>query len=138
MAVPIREQILAAICVAVGGEYAQPAPVDVRELPWTGVEDGEEAATDDTYGYSTIVMEVVVGRGDTAPNSDRQALRIQGSRILADIETEMFADPTFGGLVDQLSYAGGVVQTQLGSMCLVAAAFNVQYQRVRGDPFAQD
>ncbi len=135
MPTSIREQLLAAITTAVSGEYDLPLPVDETELPWTAVKDVQEEATDDDYGHTTIVMEVVIGRGAAAADRDRSALRAQGNELLASVIKDMAADETFGGLAEKSSYAGGVVQAELGAMCLVAATFNITYSTVRGDPY---
>jgi hypothetical protein len=135
MPTPIREQILSAISTAVDGEYDLPLPVDEQELPWCSVKEGEETASDDEYGNTTIEMEVVVGRGALAANSDREELRKQGSYLLAGVIADMYADETFTGLVERTSYSGGFAQAELGKMCLVAATFSVRYTTVRGDPY---
>jgi len=46
MPTPIREQLLAAITTAVGGEYGIPAPEDERDLPVTIVQDDVARAAD--------------------------------------------------------------------------------------------
>lgn len=135
MPTSIREQLLAAISTAVGGVYDLPIPADESELPWVSVKDIQEEASDDDYGHTTIVLEVVIGKGAAAVSRDREALRAQGNELLASVIEDMGADETFGSLAEKCSYAGGVIQAELGAMCLVAATFNVTYSTVRGDPY---
>ena len=65
MPTPIREQLLAAITTAVGGEYGIPAPEDERDLPVTIVQDGTDEAGAQ-YGISDWITPVAVATAQAA------------------------------------------------------------------------
>lgn len=134
----IREQILAAITAAVGGEYGIPAPDDERDLPITIVDDGQEEAEQDIYGYTTVSMPVVIAKAEAATTADRTTMRQQADELLAQIITTMFADGTFGGLADNLLYTGGEIQTDASKFVFAQAQFTVTYHFVRGNPYQND
>jgi len=142
----IREQLLGAITTAVGGEYGVPAPDDERDLPITIVQDGEEVASPDQYGYTNYEIPLVIAKAVAAPAATegqsrseyQDAMRAQCHTMLAGIQTAVFADDTFGGLADGADYTGGSIATEVGKLCFAEAQFTVRYHTVRGDPFTID
>jgi hypothetical protein len=137
MPVSIREQILAAITTAVDGVYGVPAPELDRDLPICIVQDGEETAAPDQYGFDTIELPVAVAKAAAATSTNKGAMRAQANELLASIRADMFADETFSGLADGVEYTGGGIQTELAKICFAEAQFLVRYQTVRGDPYTQ-
>lgn len=135
MPVSIREQILAAITTAVGGEYGVPAPETERDLPITIVQDGTDTAIDDVYGQTNIEMFVAIADARPATTRDRDAIRTQANDLLAGIVQTMHVDETFGGLADGISYNGGGIQTELGKFVFAEAQFTVRFHHDRGDPY---
>jgi len=142
----IREQLLDAITTAVGGEYGVPAPDDERDLPITIVQDGTETVSRDDYGFYTADLDLVIAKAENSPAQTpgqsrtefQAAMRAKCHEMLAEIQVEMFADETFGGLASGMEYVGGSIATEVGRLCLVEAQFTVRYQVVRGDPYSQD
>ena len=137
---PIREQLLAAITTAVGGEYSIPAPEDERDLPVTIVQDGtDEAAA--IYGNSAWVTPVAVATAQAAVDTSvmtstaaRAALRAQAHDMLAALHTALHADPTFGGLADGIDDAGQGIQTEIGRFVFAELQIRVRWHHVRGHP----
>lgn len=139
MPTSIREQILAALTTAVGGEYGTPAPEDERDLPITIVQErGLDQADDDDYGYSNLIMPVSVASAAVAASNDRALMRGQANELLASLIQTVFADSTLGALVDGIEYTGGGIQTEVGKFCFAEAQFNIRYHTVRGDPYTKD
>lgn len=138
MPTAIREQILSALTTAVGGEYGLPAPEDERDLPITIVEDQPESASEDQYGYSVMVLPVVVASGAAAATTDRNAMRAQANALLASIVQTVFADAPLGALVDGVEYTGGGIQTEVGRFVFAEAQFSIRYHTVRGNPFTNE
>lgn len=140
MTTPIREQLLAAITAAVGGEYSISAPEDERDLPVTIVQDGtDEGAT--AYGMSTWVTPVAVATAQAAidtsamtPTAARAALRTQAHQALADLIGALSADETFGGLADGIDYVGQGIQTAIGQFVFAELQLRVRWHHVRGNP----
>jgi len=138
MPVSIRERLLDAITDAVSGEYGVPAPESERDLPICIVQDGEETAESDDYGYTTHELPLVVAKAATATSTSKDAMRTQCHELLASIRVDMFADEKFGGLADGIEYTGGGIQTELAKVCFADAQFVVRYHTVRGDPYTID
>lgn len=139
MPTSIREQLLAAIAIAVDGEYGIPAPEDERDLPVCIVAEGEETAQPGSYGEEEIELPLAVARAAASTSStDRDVMRAQANELLAQIRVDMFADETFGGLADGVEYTGGGIQTELGRIVFAEAQFLVRYHTVRGDPYNTD
>ena len=138
MPTAIREQLLSAITTAVGGEYGTPAPESERDLPITIVQDGPDAAEDDIYNQTNLLMPLAIASAESATSTDRDAMRTQAHALLASIITTMFADETFGGLADGVEYTGGGVQTEVGKFVFAEAQFTVRYHHLRGDPYTID
>lgn len=134
--VSIREQLLAAITLAVNGQYGVPTPEDERELPLTIVQDStDEAAT--RYDTVEITTQIAVGRAEAATGTDAAALRAQANDMLAQIVTDMHADETFDGLAYGVDYAGGGIQAEVGKFVFAEASFRVRWHHLRGDPYSQ-
>jgi len=134
----VREQVIAAIITATGGEYGVPAPESERDLPITIVEDGLEEASTDAYGYTNVLMPVAIGKAEAATSSEKDTMRQQANELLAGIITTMFTDETFGGLADGVEYNSGSIATEVGKFCFAEAQFTVRYHTVRGDPYTID
>jgi len=135
--VSIREQLLDAITTAVGGEYGVPAPESERDLPICIVQEGEDVASPNEYGYDTIEMTVAVAKAAVATDTDKSVMRAQANELLATIHADMFTDESFGGIADGVEYIGGGIQTELAKICFAEAQFLVRYQTERGDPYTQ-
>lgn len=133
----IREQLIAAILTATGGEYGVPAPEDERDLPVTIVQDGTDTATTN-YDYTACSMPITVARAELAVGTDRNALRAQAHAALAALIVAMHADETFGALALGVDYTGGGIQTEVGKFVFAEASFTVRYQHLRGQPAVQD
>ena len=133
MAEIIRERVIAAIVTAVGGVYGLPAPEDDRDLPVTIVQDGADTATD-SYDTTVCSMPVNVARAEiaTAP-ADRVAMRQQAHAALKELVADMYADTTFGGLANDITYTGGGISID-ARMVMAEAAFTVRYSHARGVP----
>ena len=131
----IREQLIAAILVATGGDYGVPAPEDERDLPVTIVQDGSDSATQ-SYDYTLCSMPMNVARAELASGNNRDALRIQAHAALSSLITAMHTDETFGGLAVGVDYTGGGIQTEVGKFVFAEASFTVRYQHLRGQPSA--
>jgi len=129
----IREQLIAAILTATGGEYGVPAPEDERDLPVTLVQDGTDTASTN-YDYTACSMPITVARAELAVGTDRDALRAQAHAALAALIAAMHADETFGGLAVGVDYTGGGIQTEVGKFVFAEASFTVRYQHLRGQP----
>ena len=146
MADSIRERLLSAITAAVSGEYGVPAPDDERDLPICIVQEDQETASPDAYGYTVIEMPVSVAKADLAPSATegqtraeyQEAMRAKCHELLATIQAEMFVDETFGGLADGVDYSAGFVATEVGKVCFAEAQFTVRYHTVRNDPYTID
>ena len=138
MAVSIREQLLAAITTAVGGEYGVPAPDDERDLPITIVQDGPDVAEETAYNQTNVVMPVAVASAAVATSTDLSELRAQANALLATIITNMFADEKFGALADGVDYTEGGIQTEVGKFVFAEAQFTVRWHHLHGDPFTID
>jgi hypothetical protein len=133
MAISIREQLLAAITLAVGGEYSTEIPTDERELPITLVTDDVESATGD-YDETIIELPVAIARAAATVGRNGDEHRTQANALLAGIVTETFIDTTFGGLAQNTEYTGGGIA--LNSTFVAAEAqFTVTFSHVRGDPY---
>lgn len=137
MTAPIREQLLAAILVATGGEYGLPSPEDERDLPVTMVQDSTDSATT-SYDTNQMAMPLNVARAELAVGTDRDALRAQAHAALAKLITDMHTDDTFGGLADGVDYTGGGIQIEVGKFVFAEATFSVRYHHLRGQPAVQD
>lgn len=133
----IREQLIAAILTATGGEYGVPAPEDERDLPVTIVQDGTDTASTN-YDYTACAMPITVARAELAVGTNRDALRAQAHSALALLMTAMHVDETFGGLAVGVDYTGGGIQTEVGKFVFAEASFTVRYQHLRGQPAVQD
>ncbi len=134
-AVPVREQVLAAITAAVQGVYRVPTPEDERDLPLTFVQDStDDVGTD--YDYTVVATPVAVARAAPADSADAVAQRAQAHQMLAELVTAMFEDETFGGLAQGVELVGQGIQTELGKLVFAEASFRVRWRHVRGDPFA--
>ena len=138
MAHSIREQLLAAITVAVSGEYDVPAPESERDMPITIVAEGEDEAASDAYGQTYVQLPVAVARAEVTTSTDKEIMRAQANDMLASLISLMFADETFGGLADSVEYTGGGIQTEVGKFCFAEAQFTVAFHFVRGDPYTID
>jgi len=75
MPVSIREQLVAAITTAVGGEFGVPDSEDLRDLPVCIVDDGEEIAEDTVYGQTNIELPIVVAKAAEASSHNRDTMR---------------------------------------------------------------
>ena len=133
----IREQLIAAILTATGGEYGVPAPEDERDLPVTIVQDSTDTATTN-YDYTACSMPITVARAELAVGTDRNALRAQAHAALAALIAAMHTDETFGALALGVDYTGGGIQTEVGKFVFAEASFTVRYQHLRGQPAVQD
>ena len=140
----IREQLLAAITTAVGGEYGIPAPEDERDLPVTIVQDGTDEAGAQ-YGISDWITPVAVATAQAAvdtsaltPTSARAALRAQAHDMLAALHQALNADATFGGLADGFDEAGQGIQTEIGKFVFAELQIRVRWHHVRGNPYLID
>lgn len=129
----VRERLLAAILIAVTGQYGLSVPEDERDLPITIVQDDADSATQN-YDYTACVMPLNIGRAELATGTTRDALRIQAHAALAAIITAMHTDPTFGGLATGVDYTGGGIQSDAGKFVFAEASFAVRYQHLRGQP----
>lgn len=129
----IREQLIAAILTATGGEYGVPAPEDERDLPVTIVQDGTDSASTN-YDYTACSMPITVARAELAVGTDRNALRAQAHAALAALIAAMHTDETFGALAQGVDYTGGGIQTEVGKFVFAEASFTVRYQHLRGQP----
>jgi hypothetical protein len=134
----IREQLLAAITIAVEGEYGVPAPDDERDLPVTIVQDGPDAAETTVYDQTNILMPVAVASAAIATSTDLSELRSQANALLAGIIQKMFVDETFGNLADGVDYVEGGIQTEVGKFVFAEAQFTIRWHHLRGDPFTID
>lgn len=137
---PVREQLLAAITAAVGGEYSIPAPEDERDLPVTIVQDGTDEGGNG-YGVSSWVTPVAVATAQAAidtsamtPTAARAALRAQAHTAMADLIDALSADETFGGLADGIDYVGQGIQTAIGQFVFAELQLRVRWHHVRGNP----
>lgn len=128
----VREQLLARILAAVGGEYGVRAPEDDRDLPVTIVQDGTDEASAN-YDATLCVMPVNVARAEEAISSDRDVMRRQAHAALQALIEAMFTDETFGGLAVGIDYTGGGIDAD-GKLIFAEAAFRVRYQHLRGQP----
>lgn len=129
----VREQLIAAIVTAVGGEYGLSAPEDERDLPVTIVQDGsDDAAT--SYDTTRLTMPISIGRAEAATGTDRTVMRAQANAALAALITAMHLDETFGGLALGVDYTGGGIQIEAGKFVFAEASFAVRYQHLRGQP----
>lgn len=144
MPTPIREQLLAAITTAVGGEYSIPAPEDERDLPVTIVQDGTDEAGA-LYGYSAWVTPVAVATAQAAVDTSalsstaaRAALRAQAHEMLAALHHALNADPTFGGLAEGFDEDGQGIQTEIGKFVFAELQIRVRWHHVRGNPYQID
>ena len=144
MPTAIREQLLAAITTAVGGEYGIPAPEDERDLPVTIVQDGTDEAGGQ-YHTSTWVTPLAVATVQAAvdtsaltPTAARAALRAQAHGMLAALNAALHADPTFGALADGFDEAGQGIQTEIGKFVFAELQIRVRWHHVRGNPYQID
>jgi hypothetical protein len=135
--VSIREQLLAAITAAVGGEYGVPAPEDERDVPLTIVQDSADEATV-RYDTVELVMPVAIARVELAAHSSRAQLRAQAHEMLAQLIEDMSADETFDGLADGVDYAGGGIQVEYGKFVFAEASFRVRWRHLRGNPYLRE
>lgn len=140
MPVPIREQLLAAITEAVGGEYSIPAPEDERDLPVTIVQDGTDEAGAQ-YGVSAWITPVAIATAQAAVDTTamsstaaRVALRAQAHDALAALHVALAEDPSFGGLADGFDDAGQAIQTEVGRFVFAELQIRVRWHHVRGNP----
>ena len=133
MPISIREQLLAAITLAVVGEYDTDIPSDERELPITLVSDDVESATSN-YDSVTIEIPVAVARVAVSTGRTGDSQRAQANALLAEIVSEMGADETFGGLSSSTEYQGGGIALN-NKFVAVEAQFNVTFEHLRGDPY---
>jgi len=132
--VSIREQVLAAVCTAVGGTYALDTPDDDRDLPLTAVQEEPESA-EANYSSSNITMPVVIARAEATTSRAANQMRIQCNAIHAALIAEMAASTALGNLVDSVFYTTGFIQAEAGKYCLAQTTFTIQYHTVLGDPF---
>lgn len=144
MPTAIREQVLAAVTAAVGGEYGIPAPEDERDLPVTIVQDGTDE-TGSYYGTSAWITPIAVATAraavDTSAMTDTQAraaLRAQAHEMLAGLLAALNADPTFGGVVDGFDEDGQGIQTEVGKFVFAEIQIRVRWHHVRGNPYLID
>ena len=133
MANSIREQLLAAITLAVGGEYQTDIPTDERELPITLVADEVESAASD-YDSVTIELPVAVARAAASAGRTGDSQRAQANALLAEIISEMGVDETFGGLSLSTEYQGGGIALN-NTFVAAEAQFTVTFEHLRGDPY---
>ena len=140
MTAPVREQLLAAITAAVGGEYAIPAPEDERDLPVTIVQDGADEALP-IYGVSAWTTPIGIGTAAAAIDTSamtstaaRAALRAQAHDMLAALLTALHVDETFGALADGFDLAGQGIQTEIGKFVFAELQIRVRWHHVRGNP----
>ena len=133
MTTSVREQLIAAILTATGGQYGLPVPEDERDLPVTIVQDGADEATTN-YDTTACAMPINVGRGELATGSTRSAQRAQAHAALAALITKMHTDETFGGLAVGVDYTGGGIQLEANKFVFAEASFTVRYQHLRGQP----
>lgn len=138
MPASVREQLINAIVTAVSGEWWLPTPEAEVDLPFCLVQDGEEIASADDYGHTSIELPIIVAKAASADSTDKTVLRQQCNELLAGIIQDMFTDPTYGGLVDGVDYTGGSIQTEVGRYCFAEAQFTIRYHTVRGDPYTID
>jgi hypothetical protein len=131
----VREQIQSNAQAAVGGQWGLAAIRDDSDLPFTSLDDGTDSVSSDEYGRTDLAMAVAVTRVEKSTSSDLEELRIHGNRILAEIQAEMFADETLGGVADGVDYAGGGTSANVGKYVFALANFNIRYHHVRGDPY---
>lgn len=141
MTAPIREQLLAAITTAVGGEYSIPAPEDERDLPVTIVQDGTDEAVA-IYGVSAWVTPVAIATAQAAidtsamtPTAARAALRGQAHQALADLVDALHVDETFGELAEDFDLVGQGIQTEIGRFVFAELQIRVRWQHARGNPY---
>jgi hypothetical protein len=131
MATVIREQLIAAILTAVGGEYDIPPPEDERDVPLTIVQDGtDEVST--TFDTNNVVMPLNIARAELAASTDRDVMRAHANDMLGDIVAAMHVDETFGGLARGVDYTGGGIAMGSGALVFAEAAFRVRYSHARG------
>ena len=134
MPISIREQLLAAITLAVGGEYDSDIPSDERELPITLVSNDVESATSN-YDSTVIEIPVAVARVAVSTGRTGDAQRTQANALLSEIITEMGADETFGGLSTSAEYQGGDAVALDNKFVAAEAQFTVTFEHLRGDPY---
>ena len=145
---PIREQILqhceASLALIDGtGAYhhalasvgrGKPAmPEDSTLLPIAFVDEGEEAATQDTNLLLTRRLPVTV---EAWLRSDDGQLPTLANRLLADIERALGADPTRGGLAirTELVNTAVISDETPGVLASARAQFEIDYWTVKGNP----
>ena len=134
MPTSIREKILDAICTAAAGKYGE-FPQDDRDLPATRVIDGDDVARRN-YDDSVLTMPVAVVRMNTATSNNADIMRAEAGGLYAAVVQEMFEDPTFDGLVDDLEHTGGGPGAD-NKFIFGIAQFQVTYHHLEGDPFNQ-
>lgn len=142
--IAVREQLLAEITAAVGGEYSIPAPEDERDLPVTIVQDGTDEATVN-YGRSDWVTPLAIATAEQAIDTSamdstaaRAALRAQAHEALAALHEALNADPTFDGLADGFDEVGQAIQTEIGKFVFAELQIRVRWHHVRGNPYLID
>lgn len=137
MTAPVREQLLAALTTAVGGEYRLPSPDGERDLPKTFVQDSTDESGED-YDFTSHVTPVAVARIAEATGTTTADRRAQANEMLAELVQAMYADPTFGGLAQGVDMVGQGVQVELSKFVFAEASFRVRWRHVRGDPWATE
>jgi len=135
MPTSIREQLLAAITLAVGGVYDTEIPTDERELPITLVFDEPETATDD-YDNSNVVLPVSIASVAEAASRDQTTQRAQANDLLAIIIATVITNENFGGLAQAASYEGGGILLN-NKFVAAEAQFLITYSFLRNDPYSQ-
>ncbi len=133
MTLAVRERVLDALTLAVGGEYGLPSPEDARDLPVTIVQDAADSAVAGGYGVTRLQMPVSVARAEAATSTSRAAMRAQAHAMLAALVAAALVDSTLGGLAVSVEYAGGGISTEVGKLVWAEASFVVTYQHKRGN-----
>lgn len=138
MTLSIRERLLAAITTAVGGVYAEPDPVDERDLPFTLVVDQDETATQ-TYDTITHKLPVSIVRITAATvEHSGAALRAQANEQLAQLMVSMHNGGDFSGLATSpAEYTGGGTAVEAGQNVFAQADYIITYRTTRGNPYTQ-
>lgn len=135
MTLSIRERLLEAITTAVGGVYAEPDPVDERDLPFTLVVDQDETAS---LSYDTITHQMPISivriTAATVEHSGA-ALRTQANEQLAALMVAMHNAGDFSGLAVSAVYTGGGIAVEAGQNVFAQADYLITYNTVRGDPY---
>lgn len=136
MTTSIREQLIAAVCTAMGAQYGAYVD-DQTAMPVTVVVDGTDSASN-TYDLTTVSMPISVGRAEAVTaHAAPETQRTQANAALAKLITDMHAGGDFGGLCRSCEYTGGELEYHGDTHIVALANFTLTYQHARGNPSTQ-